>query len=277
MIARTPEGGPAGDPLFQVEREGHLAIVTIDRPAILNSIGELGDGNQFAETFRAINEDAEIRCVILTGMGRAFSSGGNLKAMHEATGAFEGGGTRLRDQYQYNVHRIAHAVYELDVPLIAAVNGPAMGLGCDIACMADIRIASDTARFGLPFLKLGLIPGDGGTWLLPRVVGFSRAAELLFTGDPIDAATALEWGLVSRVVAPAELMDNARALAARIVDKAPHAIRSTKRLMRQARTSDYNAALELAASTQSLLHLSDDHREGVAAILEKRKPSFTGR
>jgi len=277
MTARTPADGQADAPLFRVEREGHLAIVTLDRPAILNSIGELGDGNQFAETFRAINEDPEIRCVILTGTGRAFSSGGNLKAMHEATGAFAGGGTRLRDQYQYNVHRIAHAVYELDVPLIAAVNGPAMGLGCDIACMADIRIASDTAKFGLPFLKLGLIPGDGGTWLLPRVVGFSRAAELLFTGDPIDAATALEWGLVSRVVPPAELMDHARALAARIVDKAPHAIRSTKRLMRQARTSDYTAALELAASTQSLLHLSDDHREGVAAILEKRKPDFTGR
>jgi len=277
MTALTPEGDWAGKPLFRVEREGHLAIVTIDRPAILNSIGELGDGNQFAETFRAINEDPEIRCVILTGMGRAFSSGGNLKAMHEATGAFEGGGARLRDQYQYNVHRIAHAVYELDVPLIAAVNGPAMGLGCDIACMADIRIAADTAKFGLPFLKLGLIPGDGGTWLLPRVVGFSRAAELLFTGDPIDAATALEWGLVSRVVPPAELMDHARALAARIVDKAPHAIRSTKRLMRQARTSDYTAALELAGSTQSLLHLSEDHREGVAAILEKRTPNFTGR
>lgn len=267
----------SSDPLFHVERDGHLAIVTLNRPQMLNSLGELGDGQQFASTFQALNEDFDVRCIILTGAGRAFSSGGNIKAMHEASGAFEGGGTRLRDQYQTNVHRIARAIYDLDLPLIAAVNGPAMGLGCDVACLADIRIASETARFGVPFLKLGLVPGDGGSWLLPRIIGHSRAAEMLFTSDVIDAATAQEWGLVSRVVPADRLMAEARTLAARIVDKAPHSLRLTKRLMRQAQTTSYDAALDLAASTQSLLHLSDDHREGVAAIIEKRTARFVGR
>lgn len=282
MVTARTEGMPtagAGDcaGLFAVEREGHLVTLTINRPHMLNSIGELGDGDQFARTFQALNEDADVRCIILTGAGRAFSSGGNIKAMHEAGGAFEGGGTQLRDQYRSNVHPIARALYDLDVPLIAAVNGPAMGLGCDVACLADIRIAGESARFGVPFLKLGLVPGDGGSWLLPRIIGQSRAAEMLFTSDVIDAATALEWGLVSRVVPAERLMEEARALARRIVEKPPQALRLTKRLVRQAQTSTYDAALDLAASTQSLLHLSADHREGVAAMVEKRTPRFTGR
>lgn len=262
--------------LFQHERDGHVLTLTLNRPDMLNSVGELGDGDAFAATFQAINDDMDIRCVILTGAGRAFSSGGNIKAMREGLAQFAGGGTQLRDQYQNNVHRIARALYGFDVPMIAAVNGPAVGLGCDVACMADIRLAGASAKFGVPFLKLGLIPGDGGSWLLPRVVGQSRACEMLFTGDLIDAETAAAWGLVSQVVPDDRLMDEARALAARIAAKAPHALRLTKRLMRQGRDMSYEGALELAASTQSLLHLSNDHREGVAALVEKREARFTG-
>jgi len=262
--------------LFRQERDGHVVTLTLNRPHMLNSVGELGDGDDFAATLQAINDDLDVRCVIMTGEGRAFSSGGNIKAMQEGSGAFAGGGTRLRDQYQNNVHRIARALYGLDVPLIAAVNGPAVGLGCDVACMADIRIAAESAKFGVPFLKLGLIPGDGGAWLLPRVIGESRAAEMLFTGDLIDAATAAEWRLVSRVVPDGQLMEEARALATRIAAKAPHALRLTKRLIRQGRDMGYDAALELAASTQSLLHLSQDHREGVASLIEKREARFVG-
>jgi len=263
--------------LLTTERDGHVLTLTINRPEMLNSVGELGDGEAFTAACQAINDDLDVRCVILTGAGRAFSSGGNLKAMRDASGAFAGGATQLRDQYQNNVHRIARAVHGLDVPLIAAVNGPAVGLGCDLACMADIRIAADSARFGVPFVALGLIPGDGGTWLLPRVIGAARAAEMLFTGDLIDAATAAEWGLVSKIVPPDQLMAEARRLAARIAAKAPHALRLTKRLIRQGQIVGYDAALELAASTQSLLHLSDDHREGVAALLEKRPAKFVGK
>ncbi len=263
--------------LFTAEREGHVLILTINRPDMLNSLGELGDGDAFAETFQSINDDLDVRCVIITGAGRAFSSGGSLKAMHEASGAFAGGGAQIRDQYQNNVHRIARSVFGLDVPLIAAVNGPAVGLGCDVACMADIRIAGSSARFGVPFVTLGLIPGDGGAWLLPRVIGTSRAAEMLFSGDLIDAATAADWGLVSKVTPDEQLMGEARALAARIAKKAPRALRLTKRLMRQGQSIGYEAALELAAATQSLLHLSSDHREGIAAVLEKRPAKFEGK
>jgi enoyl-CoA hydratase/carnithine racemase len=160
--------------------------------------------------------------------------------------------------------------------LIAAVNGPAIGLGCDLACLGDIRIASDKAKFGVTFLKLGIIPGDGGTWILPRIIGEARAAELFYTGDVIDAATALDWGLVSRVVEADALMDEARALAAKIAAMPPHALRHAKNLMRQGRSTSYDTALEMAANTQALMHLTGDHMEGIDALLEKRAAVFKG-
>jgi enoyl-CoA hydratase/carnithine racemase len=149
-------------------------------------------------------------------------------------------------------------------------------LGCDVACLADIRIASESAKFGVTFLKLGIIPGDGGTWILPRVIGMSRAAELFYTGDVIDAATATDWGLVSRVVAPEALMDEARALAGKIALLPPHSLRHTKNLLRQGQQTSYDTALELAANTQAMMHTTADHAEGVAALIEKRAAVFTG-
>src|SRR5690606_21990077 len=148
--------------------------------------------------------DPSIRCVVLTGAGLAFSAGGDLKAMKDRLYLFEGSGAAIRERYRRVVHRIVRALYGLEVPLVTAVNGPAMGLGCDIAGLGDIRIASDRASFGVPFMKLGIIPGDGGSWLLPRNIGYARAAELLFTARSIDAATADQWGLVNRVVAHEE-------------------------------------------------------------------------
>ena len=133
--------------------------------------------------------------------------------MRERSGAFAGAGVHIRERYRNGIHRIVQSLWGLEVPLIAAVNGPAIGLGNDVACLADMRIAADTAIFGATFLKIGLVPGDGGSWILPRTIGHARAAELFFTGDTIDAQTALSWGLVSRVVPAATLMDEARALA----------------------------------------------------------------
>ena len=146
----------------------------------------------------------------------------------------------------------------------------------DVACMADIRIAADTAKMGVTFLKLGLIPGDGGAWLLPRLIGASRAAELLFTGDVIDAKTAAEWGLVSRVVPADRLMDEAMALANRIAQQPPQALRLAKTLMRHGTTSSYDTIMEMSAAAQALMHETNDHVEGVNAILEKRAPVFNG-
>lgn len=262
--------------MLKVETADHIATLTIDRAETMNPLGAKGDGDEFAATCDAINRDMEVRCVILTGAGRAFSAGGDIKAMKERSGTFGGSAPQISDGYRDNIHRMLRALYGLRVPLIAAVNGPAIGLGCDVACLADMRIASAKAKFGVTFLKLGIIPGDGGTWILPRIIGEARAAELFYTGDVIDAETAREWGLVSRVIEPDALIDEARALAAKIAALPPHALRHAKNLMRQARDVSYDTALELAANTQALMHLTEDHAEGVAALIEKRAANFKG-
>ena len=262
--------------VIETGRSGHVATLTLNRPDSMNPLGAAGDGDAFVEACDAINADMDVRCVILTGSGRAFSAGGDIKAMKDKTGNFGGTAPEIADGYRNNIHKILRALYSLRLPLIAAVNGPAIGLGCDLACLADMRIASDKAKFGVTFLKLGIIPGDGGTWILPRIIGEARAAELFYTGDVIDAATALDWGLVSRVVEHDELMGEAQALAAKVAAMPPHALRQAKNLMRQGRSTSYDAALEMAANAQALMHSTRDHMEGVDALLEKRAPQFTG-
>jgi enoyl-CoA hydratase/carnithine racemase len=262
--------------MIKLEKQGPIALLTLNRPEALNALGEPGDGENIAAACAEINADRVIRCAILTGAGKAFSAGGNVKAMQNRSGAFGGAPVRVREGYKGNVHLIVNALFNLETPLIAAVNGAAIGLGCDVACMADIRISSDRAKYGVTFLKLGLIPGDGGAWLLPRVVGFSRACELLFTGDVIDAQTALDWGLVSRVVPGDQLLAEAMSLATRIAKSAPSALRLAKTLLRQGQSASYQSVMEMSAAAQALMHHTRDHEEGVAAILEKREPSFTG-
>lgn len=262
--------------LLRIEREGAVTILTIDRAETMNPLGSPGDGEQFAAACDAINAESDTRCVILTGAGRAFSAGGDIKAMQTRSGTFGGTPPAISDGYRDNIHRMLRALHTLRVPLIAAVNGPAIGLGCDVACLADIRIASDRAKFGVTFLKLGIIPGDGGTWILPRVIGMSRAAELFYTGDVIDAQTAGQWGLVSRVVAHDDLIDEALSLAGKIAAMPPHALRQSKMLLRQGQQVSYDTALELAANTQAMMHATSDHQEGVAALIEKRDPQFRG-
>jgi enoyl-CoA hydratase/carnithine racemase len=164
----------------------------------------------------------------------------------------------------------------LELPVIAAVNGPAMGAGCDLACMCDLRIAGESARFAESFVKLGIIPGDGGAWLLPRVVGFARAAEMALTGDTLSAQEALAAGLVSRVVPDAELIPAARALAARIAANPPQAVRMARRLLREAWNNRLDTVLEMSSAMQAVAHTTDDHKEALAAMREKRKPTYKG-
>jgi enoyl-CoA hydratase/carnithine racemase len=262
--------------LILTEKRGHIAILTLNRPDAMNALGAPGDGDQVAAACAAINADRDIRAVVLTGAGRAFSAGGDVKAMKAREGAFAGNGVELRDGYRNNIHRVVRSIYGLEVPSIAAVNGPAIGLGCDVACMTDIRIAAEGARFGVTFLKLGLIPGDGGAWLLPRTIGMSRASELLFTGDVVDAATAEKWGLVSKVVPAESLLDEAVALAERIAQQPPHALRLAKSLLKHGQTTSYDTLMEMSAAAQAISHLTDDHMEGVEALLEKRPAVFKG-
>lgn len=262
--------------LLNVTRDGPIVTLTINRPDSMNALGDPGDGAAFEAACREINADIGVRCAILTGAGRAFSAGGNVKAMQERGGAFRGSPAEIRESYRGNIHRIVRSLYFLEIPLIAAVNGPAIGLGCDVACMADIRIASDTAKFGVTFLKLGLIPGDGGAWLLPRTIGMSRASELLFTGEVVDAHTAERWGLVSRVVGAEALAAETHALALKIAAQPPQALRLAKTLLRQGQTTTYDTLLELSAAGQALMHHTRDHAEGVSALIDKRPAQFTG-
>jgi len=258
------------------EKAGAVVTLTVNRPESRNPLGEEGDGLLFAKAAERINGDRDVRCVILTGAGSAFSAGGNVKAMRERSGAFAGAGVHIRESYRSGIHRIVRSLWGIEVPMIAAVNGPAIGLGNDVACLADLRIAADTAVFGATFLKVGLVPGDGGAWILPRTIGHARAAELFFTGDTIDAQTALSWGLVSRVVPSVDLMREARALADKVAHQAPDVLRMTKRMMREGQTVSFETIMEMSAAMQSLAHLTDDHREAVAAFFEKRPPVFKG-
>lgn len=260
-----------------VEQSGPIVTLTINRPENRNPLGEPGDGELFAAAAARINADRSVRCAILTGAGSAFSAGGNLKAMRERGGGFAGPGVHIREQYRNGIHRMVRALWTLEVPLIAAVNGPAIGLGNDVACLADMRIASDNAIFGATFLRIGLVPGDGGAWLLPRVLGMARASELLYTADTIDASTALSWGLVSKVVPAAELMTEALTLADRVCRQPPDVLRMTKKLVRDGLTQSFDQVMELSAAMQALAHETADHHEAVNAFFEKRPPTFTGR
>jgi enoyl-CoA hydratase/carnithine racemase len=259
------------------DKSGPVVTLTINRAESRNPLGEEGDGDAFAEAATRINADRDVRCAILTGAGSAFSAGGNVKAMRERSGAFAGAGVHIRERYRTGIHRIVKSLWNLEVPLIAAVNGPAIGLGNDVACLADMRIAADTAIFGATFLKVGLVPGDGGSWILPRTIGHARAAELFFTGDTIDAQTALSWGLVSRVVPAASLMDEVRALAGRISRQPPDVLRMTKRMMREGQSVSFDTIMEMSAAMQSLAHLTEDHQEALSAFFEKRAGDYKGK
>lgn len=258
------------------DQSAHVVTLTINRPEARNPLGEEGDGEVFAAAAERINADRSVRCVILTGAGSAFSAGGNVKAMRERSTMFAGPGVHLREHYRRGIHRIVRAVWGIEVPVIAAVNGPAIGLGNDVACLADMRIAGGNAVFGATFLRIGLVPGDGGAWILPRTIGMARASELLFTADTIDAATALQWGLVSRVVPQEQLMDEARRLAAKVAVQPPDVLRMTKRLLREGQGAGFDTILEMSAAMQALAHHTDDHAEALGAFFEKRPPRYTG-
>ncbi|MEV5834858.1 crotonase/enoyl-CoA hydratase family protein [Nocardia sp. NPDC052112] len=260
-----------------IERTGDIVVWTLNNPEARNPVSDAETVDALEHAVSAANADPSVRVAILTGAGTAFSSGGNIKHMRDRTGMFGGAPAELRQGYRHGIQRIPKALYHCEIPTIAAVNGPAIGAGCDLALMCDMRIAADTAIFAESFAKVGIIPGDGGAWLLPRAVGMARASEMAFTGESIDAATALDWGLVSTVVAPDALLDAAHTLAARVAANPPHVLRMTKKLLREGQWQSLESLLELSAALQAIAHQTDDHHEAVSAMLERRAPEFTGR
>ena len=257
------------------DRDGPVVIWTMNRPEQRNALTEPAYMYDFEDACAAVRGDPSIRVVVLTGAGSAFCAGGNVKDMRDKAGIFEGSPYTLRNRYRDGIQRIPMALYELETPVVAAINGAAIGAGLDLACMCDIRIASNRAVFAESFVKLGIVPGDGGAWLLPRIVGMPRATHLALTGDTIDAAQALDWTLVTQVVEPEALLDESLNLAQRIASNPGHALRLTKRLLREGQHVRLSTLLEMSAAFQALAHHTADHDEAVAAMLEKRPAIFT--
>jgi enoyl-CoA hydratase/carnithine racemase len=256
------------------EQDGAVVTLTMNQPEKRNPLSGNTSLTELVAAVDRIHEDRSVRCVIITGNGPSFSAGGDLQVIkRQATPAVSE--MDIRQEYRSGIQRLARALFNLEVPVIAAVNGHAIGAGLGLACMCDIRIASEKAKMGAGFIKLGIIPGDGSTWLLPRIVGPSRAAEILLTGDVIDSQTALDWKLVSRVVPHDELMAAARDIANRIAQHPSHGVRLTKRLIREAAHSPFDTVLELSAAYQAISHKTPDHTEAVDAFLEKRSPRFS--
>ena len=256
------------------EAKDGIATLTLNRPERLNALGDtLRD--DFLDAVTRAAADPDVRVMIVTGAGKGFCAGGDVKAMNEAK---EAGRERpLLDRIAPSRDRTLLAMRDAPQPIIAAVNGAAAGAGMNLALGCDIRIASTAARFSQAFVKRGLHPDWGGTYFLPRAVGMARAAELIFTGDVIDAAEALRIGLVSRVVSPEDLMPAALELARKIAAGPPVAIRLTKRAIYKNAESDLRSALEFETFAQNACFDTEDAREGIRAFVDKRAPVFKGR
>lgn len=264
-------------PFLQIEREGGIVTVRMNHPETRNALTTPEQIQEFVDLCADIRRDKSVRVMVLTGNGSAFCAGGNVKDMHERGGIFAGSPYELRNTYRDGIQRIPLAIYELDIPVIAAVNGPAIGAGLDLACMCDIRLAAPKAIFAESFVRLGIVPGDGGAWLLPRIIGIPKASLMAFSGEAIDAAKALEWGLVEQVCTHETLQSEAQALARKIASNPGHALRLTKRLLREGQHMRLDSLLELSAAYQALAHHTEDHQEAVAAFVDKRDPSYQDR
>jgi enoyl-CoA hydratase/carnithine racemase len=253
-----------------VERDGFVATVTINRPKVLNAL----DSRTMDELRRAVLEfrhDPAVRSIVVTGAGdRAFVAGADINELARLSPA-EGREHAIRGQH------VLDLIENLGKPVIAAVNGYALGGGCELAMACTLRIAAETARFGQPEINLGIIPGYAGTQRLARLIGKGRAMEMILTGAQISAGQALELGLVNRVVPAAGLQAEAKTLAAELADKAPLAARFAIDAVNKGLDMPFNPACIFEATLFGLVAATEDMREGTRAFLEKRKPEFKGR
>jgi enoyl-CoA hydratase/carnithine racemase len=260
------------------EVSDHVATITLNAPERMNTIS----GPMLAalsEHLLAADRDRDVRCIVLTGSGRAFCAGLDLSAqMSGPKGSLGNLGSLDANPGEFDLRDAPPIVlHNLDTPTVCALNGGAAGYGLDLALGCDVRVAAEGAKLNPGFAKRGILPESGGTWLLPRIVGYAKAAEIAFTGRTLSAKEAMELGLVNRVVADGELAAAAGALAAEIAANAPLAVRAIKRMMRAAETETFEQNLHHVFLQLLPLFRTEDFREGVAAFMEKRSPNFTGR
>ena len=253
--------------LIEEQQENGVVLLTLNRPEALNALNiELRQS--LAHTFSRLADDPAVRCVVITGSDRAFVAGADIKVMAQAS---------PMEMQQLKLHRYWQSIADFPKPLLAAVNGLALGGGCELAMHADIIIAGQSAKFGQPEIKLGIMPGAGGTQRLTRLVGSKRALRLLLTGEIISAELAYDWGLVSQLVADDELITTALAMANTIAGMAPEAVSHIKETVALGQDMPLSAALTLERRAFNMLFDTRDQKEGMASFLEKRKPEFKGR
>lgn len=257
------------------EEPNGIVTLTMNRPEERNALSEDHQMLEFVEVCQRLKRDTSVKVVILTGAGTAFWAGGNIERRCDKKGFSAGSPIQIRDACRNGIQQIPLALYELDVPTIAAVNGLAIGAGMDLSCMCDIPVASDRSTFASSFVKLGIVPADGGAWLLSRTVRPSKALELMLTGETIDAATALSINLVTKDVPHETLMRAAMDFAGRIAAHPPLTLRLSKRLLRESQHVSLATSLEIAAAHQALARHTKDHDEAVLAFIERRPPTFS--
>jgi 2-(1,2-epoxy-1,2-dihydrophenyl)acetyl-CoA isomerase len=263
------EASTPAEPTIRLEVADAIATITLDRPAALNAL-TVPMKQELLAAFQGAERDSSVRAVILTGAGRAFCAGQDLHERLRPDAAPLG--EELRERY----NPIARTMRGMAKPIVGAINGVAAGAGASLAFACDIRIAAEGATFVLAFGRVGLVPDSGATWFLPHLVGAAKAAELALIGESLSAADAERFGLVARVVPVESLMDEARALAIRLASGAPRAIALTKRALNRSWDATLEESLEYEAYLQGIAGATADHREGLAAFVEKRPPRFSG-
>ncbi len=258
-----------------LEVDGRLAVITLNRPEAMNRISpEMV--SLFIEAVEQCQENPEVHVIIITGAGAAFCHGGDVNRLGQTAGAVLSP-LEIKEGFRQGLHRLALTLERIDKPVVAAVNGIASGAGVDFALQADVRFAADTARFRVTYALFGLVPGNGGTYFLPRVVGESKALELFWSAEPVDPQEALRIGLVNKVFPAASLMEETKKWANVVADMAPLSVRMIKRSVRQGRHLNLETTLEMISSHMAIARSSHDHVEGIRAYQEQRKPKFEGR
>lgn len=258
------------------DEQKHILWLTLNNPEASNAISkEMIES--LVHVLDQADNDAQVRVIVLTGAGKCFCAGGDIKAMENKEGMFAGEPNQLRNLYRQGIQKIPKAMEALQTPIIAMVNGAAVGAGCDLTAMCDIRIASRKAKFAETFSKLSLVPGDGGTFFLQRIVGHAKAMEMFLTGNMYSAEEALSMGLVNFLHTPEQLREETCKIAVKISNNGPIAIGMTKKALKAGHKADLNSHLDLLAAYQGIVQRTEDHFEAIQAFKEKRLPSFEGR
>ena len=260
------------DPLL-LSVDKRVATITLNRPDVLNAINE-EMMDLWVEALEACRVSDDVDVVVITGAGRGFCGGGDVGTLgdHQPQTPIE-----VKAHFWEQLHRIPRKLAEIDKPVIAAVNGAAYGAGVDVALQADLRFAAESAKFRVTYTLFGLTPGNGGTYYLPRIVGEAKALELFWSADLVDAAAALDMGLVNKVFPDDEFMQRTLQWARRIPERAPIPVRMIKRSVKQSMQTDLNTHLDMISSHMAITRTSRDHAEGIQAYQQKRRPRFEGR